>query len=113
MDGGVTFPGIMPERVENPTGAGDPILNGLRLTCLRDEIRAILVSHGVTWGDITGRHHRYPAYVASRKEVAELLDGRGWSAPRIGKLMKRHHTTVLYWLGRINKAGLSTRANHR
>jgi chromosomal replication initiation ATPase DnaA len=36
--------------------------------------------------------------VAARREVARMLRALGWSLPRIGRAMGRHHTAVLHML---------------
>ena len=97
------YPGILPERVENPPPV-DPVLKGLRLMPHRVEIREILARHGTTWLEITETQKRYPAYRAARLEIATLLHGRGWSFTKIGRLMRRDHTTILYWMGRLNRS---------
>ena len=94
------YPGIVPDRVESAPSV-DPVLKGLRVMAHRDEIREILDRHGVAWLDIVETRHRYIGYVRARIEIALLLHGKGWSYSKIGKLMNRHHTTILYWLGRV------------
>lgn len=39
----------------------------------------------------------------ARWQIMWALRERGWSTPRIGAAVNRHHTTVLYALGRLNK----------
>lgn len=34
-----------------------------------------------------------------RKSIAVKLRGEGWSYPKIGKLLHRHHTSIMHLLG--------------
>lgn len=96
----IVFPGILPDRVVDAPPV-DPVIKGLRSIPHRQEIRDILVKHGATWEEITSTHKRYTGYVRARIEIALLLVERGWTYSKVSKLMRRHHTTVLYWFGRI------------
>jgi len=40
---------------------------------------------------------------AARWAVMAALDDLGWTSPRIGQYLNRHHTTVLHGLGRLNR----------
>jgi chromosomal replication initiation ATPase DnaA len=60
--------------------------------------------------DVFGRcqqHH----IVQARAEVARRLRERGWSLPRIGRVLDRHHTSILHLLrkplGEIASTNLS------
>ena len=37
--------------------------------------------------------------VEIRKQIAEKLLSEGWSYARIGRLLNRHHTTIMHLLG--------------
>lgn len=41
--------------------------------------------------------------VAARKDIAEMLDARGYTSPQIGRALNRDHTTVIYYLGRAKR----------
>lgn len=41
---------------------------------------------------------QHPVCVAARREVAETLRKAGYSTPKIGTVLNRDHTTVLYLL---------------
>lgn len=75
---------------------------------LRSSITHILLAHNLTWEQITGTGKIRP-YVMCRRSIVWLLHCQGWSSPRIGRLMKRDHSTVLHalnevnWHGRLNK----------
>jgi hypothetical protein len=63
--------------------------------------------------DVASRYSVEPAEIiarckprrllAARMEIAQELARRGYSGPRIGAIMKRDHTTVSYWLGRLSR----------
>lgn len=53
--------------------------------------------HGVTPNAVRGKI-RSPALHAARIEFAVLCRMQGWSTTVIGRLMRRDHTTVLYYL---------------
>ena len=42
---------------------------------------------------------RIPNAVQARTEVAQVLHELGWSYPRVGRAIGRHHANVMYLLG--------------
>lgn len=65
--------------------------------------------HGITREELTGSSQSH-TYVSVRRKIAEELTRRGWSTPRIGKLLNRDHSSIVYMLGR-SKRNLKRRAN--
>lgn len=47
---------------------------------------------------------RKQALVLARVEVARRLDARGYSTSKIGTILQRDHTTIVYYLGRGKRA---------
>lgn len=41
--------------------------------------------------------------VDARKEMSRFLKDRGWNYSKIGRLMNKHHTSIMYYLGDIQK----------
>lgn len=62
----------------------------------------ILRTWGVTYDDVLGKCHQ-PHMTAARHALWALLDARGWSSPAIARASNRHHSTVLYALGKVRK----------
>jgi len=54
----------------------------------------IAEKHGVTVAEMLSAS-RASHLVEARRDLAFALRARSWSYPRIGKLMKRDHTTVM------------------
>lgn len=42
---------------------------------------------------------RYKRLVYIRTAISKKLREQGWSYPRIGKLLNRHHTSIMHLLG--------------
>ncbi len=62
----------------------------------RQLIQAVADALEVSYGEIIG-HGRHRAFVEARAVVVQVLRNRGWSYPRIGKLMGgRDHSTVIH-----------------
>lgn len=59
-------------------------------------VLAICTHHGFTTETVLLR--RTPQALQARLEIALLLRARGWSMPRIAKVLKRHHTTIMAML---------------
>lgn len=57
-------------------------------------IARVAALHDLPVDDITGTNRSQRAMIARRQAMRELRD-RGLSFPRIGKLLNRHHATVL------------------
>lgn len=57
-------------------------------------IARVAALHDLPVDDITGPNRSHKATTARRQAMQELRD-RGLSFPRIGKLLNRHHATVL------------------
>lgn len=57
-------------------------------------IARVAALHDLAVDDLTGANRSLPATTARRQAMRELRD-RGLSFPRIGKLLNRHHATVL------------------
>lgn len=65
-------------------------------------IRQVAAACGVSPKRIVSRE-RTDAVVYARMEVARRLDGFGYSSSRIGEMLCRDHTTILFYLGRGKK----------
>ena len=98
------FPGILPERRIDPIGPDDPVMRGVRAMQRREEIREILVRYRLRFSDVV-QISKDPTISEARYELASMLQANGWTLSRIGKLFKRHHTTVLYWLRLEDRKG--------
>lgn len=71
---------------------------------LKNSITYVLLAHDLTWEQITGRGRIKP-YVMCRRSIVWLLRCQDWSTPRIGRLMKRDHTSILHALNAVNPRG--------
>lgn len=60
-------------------------------------VTMIAVLNQITEGDLVGPS-QLPHLVEARREVAETLRKAGYSTPKIGSVLNRDHTTVLYLL---------------
>lgn len=65
-----------------------------------DTIAQVAAEHGLSKSDITGPSRR-PDICAARWEAMRRLRAKSLSLPSIGRLLNRHHTTVLDGLRRI------------
>lgn len=63
----------------------------------------IAAKHGVTVAAIYGPSGERRRVVPARQETYAVLRERGWSYPKIGALLARDHTTVIYGV-RAHKA---------
>ena len=61
--------------------------------------------HGVTPEDVLGPRRHKGIAAARHDTIKALRHDLGWSLPRIGNYLNRHHTTVLYVLNkeRVNE----------
>lgn len=59
-----------------------------------NEIQDILDKHGFTFAEIQSRQ-RDARIVACKMEIACYLRDKGFSYPRIGRFMNKHHTTIM------------------
>ena len=69
-----------------------------RLTA-HEIIDRVATLHDVDTADITGPS-RSPEHCEARRCVMRELKAKGWSTPRIGRLLNRDHSTVVYGLRR-------------
>lgn len=69
----------------------------------RSIINRVAGMHGVDPADIT-RPNRTQKVFRARVVVAKILDRRGYSSPQIGAILNHDHTTVVFYLGRGQKA---------
>lgn len=67
-----------------------------------DHIREVARNFGLTPAEITAPGRATRPYLA-RQAVIARLHARGLSSVQIGRAVNRHHTTVLFALGRIKK----------
>lgn len=70
------------------------------------EMASIAKKHGVKLRDVMARKIgcRCPKRRAARIDIASHFHSKGLSLPHIGRIMQRHHTTVLHSL-RLTKTG--------
>ena len=67
-----------------------------------DVIRDVSERWHVPVAMIVGPSRAQRVYAARKAVIAEL-DRMGWSCSRIGRRLGRHHTTIMYSLGRLGK----------
>ena len=60
-------------------------------------VTMIATLHKVSRDDLVGPS-QLPHLVEARREAAEILRKAGYSTPKIGTVLNRDHTTVLYLL---------------
>lgn len=65
----------------------------------RQILREVAIEHRLNRDEILGRL-RWPEFVAARIDVAHRLRERGYSMPRIGAVLGRHHSTIIYYFKR-------------
>ena len=68
----------------------------------RAVIREIAALRGIDPGRIIG-YSRKEKIFRARIEVARALDARGYSTPRIGAILNKDHSTIVFYLGRGKK----------
>ena len=77
---------------------GSELLDGCTASAtIRAAVEPILQRYETSWLDLIG-HNRFVPAMRARAEIASMLRRRGWSLAKIGKLMRRHHTTVLHMI---------------
>lgn len=76
-------------------------------------LRDAAVRHGLTVSQLTGRSRSRGVLTMARREAAVALRDRGCSLYRIGQLMCRDHTTVLYHLQRARTDGVRSGSSDR
>lgn len=88
----------------------DPLANDVCGGTAGQRVRAIITRcaarHGVTAEDITG-HSRTKRFVVARWEALRLVSEAfpSFSTPRLGQIFgNRHHTSILYALGRTQSS---------
>lgn len=62
-----------------------------------DVLEAAALAHGCTVAMILGPR-RDAWIIEARRAVIAKLRGMGWSQPRIGRLLRRDHTTIMHHL---------------
>jgi chromosomal replication initiation ATPase DnaA len=62
-------------------------------------IDRIATRHGITRSAILKKHSHCLRAAAARYEAANWLRGMELSWPQIGRVVGRHHTTVMHWAG--------------
>lgn len=70
---------------------------------LRGEMlmREIARKHGVRYADLRSRS-RDKRVVVARIEIARALwDGLGFNGPKIARMMRKDHTSIYFYLGRV------------
>ena len=65
----------------------------------REIIKVVALERGVSMDLIRG-NCRWREVVLARAEVARQLTKRGYSGTRIGAMLNKDHSTILYYLGR-------------
>lgn len=77
-----------------------------KLGIMPPQARAIILEvctlRGVDPLKIVGRC-RVKKVFRARVEIALALDARGYSSPRIGRILNHDHTTIVFYLGRGKK----------
>jgi hypothetical protein len=68
----------------------------------RQIIREVAAEHRVDPMKIIGKCRSVPV-VHARVEVSKRLEARGYSTNRIGEVLGKDHTTILFYLGRGKK----------
>jgi len=85
-------------------GGAAPLLTPAERACLggafggglmRRVLDEVAAAAGVSVADILGPSRR-ARVVAARQAVMAVLHRRGWSSPRIGRALRRDHSTVLH-----------------
>jgi hypothetical protein len=59
----------------------------------------IAIRHGITRAAILKKQSHCIKAAAARYETAWRLKGLDLSWPQIGRVVSRHHTTVMHWAG--------------
>lgn len=72
-------------------------LNELEKAHAEQVVTMITARNKITVEELVGST-QHPGCVAARREVAETLRKAGFSTPKIGTVLNRDHTTVLYLL---------------
>jgi len=61
-------------------------------------IADIAQSHGVSQDDIFRHHRKQSASIKlARKSIVMHFRDNGYSYPKIGRLVGKHHTTIMGW----------------
>lgn len=61
-----------------------------------NEIQDIQDKHGFTFAEVQSRQ-RDARLIACKKEIAQMLREQGYSYPKIGYLLNKHHTTIMHY----------------
>lgn len=68
----------------------------------RQIIREVATCYGVS-PELLVSKCRVHRLLPARIEIAKLLRARGYSTPQIGRIMNRDHTTIVFYLGNLEK----------
>lgn len=63
---------------------------------LRGMLSDLCLKHEVCVDDVTGPSHR-KELLAVRREFAHVARAQGCSFPHIGRILHRHHTTIIHY----------------
>lgn len=74
-----------------------------RIATLNRIVSEAAADAGVSPKDILGQS-RLRTVTEARKQCYRALSKEGYSSSKIGQMMGRDHTTVLYGIGRVKKA---------
>lgn len=75
------------------------------MSSAREIIQEVADAFGIRPIDITGVS-RTRLNCMARWCVMARLSNKGWSTPRIGAVVNRHHTTVLNAMGRLSRGAM-------
>lgn len=64
----------------------------------------VATEHAMTVGELLGGSHD-PRYVAARRRFAFQARERGYSYPQIGRMLHKHHSSVIHMVRKQNGAG--------
>ena len=84
-----------PPPIEEEADLRAPLLAGAPIGPSRDLVEPVLQRHQLTYKDVAGRDRRGHV-VAARHECMWVLRQAGMTLPKIGRFLRRDHTTVLY-----------------
>lgn len=63
---------------------------------LRSMLSELCIKHSVSFADVVGPCHD-KNLIAVRREFAHIARAQGCSFPRIGRILHRHHSTVIHY----------------
>lgn len=80
--------------------------NWWKRTAVMEQVDALCAERGIGYLDLSSPS-RVASVVDARRQAARILRGQGIRLPVIGKILRRHHTTIMHlisedgWVGRI------------